>query len=571
MAMVDGDDTVWLCLSSDVAISDLSRLSADPVSTSDPPTKFLQPSLVNMSMKTLALVAHRFPLAPAIYPNLNRATRAFPVLKRPLFQQTNPSKPIFKQEAFGQPTWKTHPNIMQKGEITPGISAMEYDLRRTKLLMSLPSDSVVVLPGYLTRYMSNRVFYPFHQHTDFFYLCGFNEPDAALVMEKTDSGKGYKMAMFVPPRNAEAEMWDGPRTGLEAAKELFGADEAYESSRFPHRLKDLVAPYKHVYVDLPPHSPSLLTPETMQKTFGTMQHHGTGRDEGIGLRRWLGWLENGENDIKKTTKPLSPLVQELRVVKSSAEIAQMRKAGEISAKAFIQAMKYTKATPNVSEHQLYAKLDYECRVRGAQMLAYVPVVAGGSNALSMHYVRNDMILRDGDLVLVDCGGEFNGYASDITRTWPVNGKFTEPQRELYQAVLNVQKKCIKLCTEKEGISLHGIHDASVRYMRQELDQINFKIVEGDLDRKLYPHHVGHYLGLDVHDCHDLDRSRRLRKGMVITIEPGIYVPHDRAFPEKYRGIGIRIEDNVLVGEEDPVVLSAGTPKEVVDIEFCCNN
>ncbi|RUS19629.1 hypothetical protein BC937DRAFT_87178 [Endogone sp. FLAS-F59071] len=403
------------------------------------------------------------------------------------------------------------------------------------------------------------------------------------------------MIMFVPPKNIEAELWDGPRTGLEGARKLFGADEAYDSARFPSCLRELVNPHHHVYVDLPPPVPSPLTIELAQRALGaTQHHHGTDQEERVWLkwvpqymRRRLGWKENGVNGtlgwdeaIGGQERELGELkwwgelvkirsMQELRIVKSSAEIALMRKAGDISAQAFIQGMKFTR--PGVSEHQLYAKLDCECRMRGAQMLAYVPVVAGGTNALSMHYVRNDMILRDGDLVLVDCGAELNGYASDITRTWPVNGKFTDPQRELYQVVLNVQKKCIKLCTEKENISLHGIHDASVRYMRDELDNIGFKIAEGDLDRKLYPHHVGHYLGLDVHDCHDLDRSRRLRPGMVVTVEPGIYVPHDSTFPERYHGIGIRIEDNVLVGKEDPIVLSAQTPKELVDVEWCCNN
>lgn len=174
-------------------------------------------------------------------------------------------------------------------------------------------------------------------------------------------------------------------------------------------------------------------------------------------------------------------------------------------------------------------------------------------------------------MLVDCGGEYNGYASDITRTWPVNGKFSDPQKKLYQAVLNVNKACIKLCTESHNMSLHGIHDVSVKLMKQELDKIGFPVKSGDVERVLYPHHVGHYLGLDVHDCHDLDRSRRLKEGMVITIEPGLYVPYDNQFPEEYQGIGIRIEDNVCIGKEDPWILTVTAPKEVVDIEYCCSN
>ncbi|CAJ0649142.1 3670_t:CDS:2, partial [Entrophospora sp. SA101] len=210
--------------------------------------------------------------------------------------------------------------------------------------------------------------------------------------------------------------------------------------------------------------------------------------------------------------------------------------------------KFTK--PGLSEHDLYAKIDFECRIRGAQFLAYVPVVACGINALTMHYVRNDMPLRDGELVLMDAGGEYYGYASDITRTWPVNGRFTQPQKELYEAVL-------KLCTEEQNISLNGIHEYSVKMMKEELSPLGFDLVEGDVDRVLYPHHVGHYLGLDVHDTHDIDRSKILRKGM-----PGIYVPRNKAYPEQYHGMGIRIEDNVLVGESDPIVLSSSAPKEI---------
>ncbi|CAG8710782.1 13628_t:CDS:2, partial [Racocetra fulgida] len=160
--------------------------------------------------------------------------------------------------------------------------------------------------------------------------------------------------------------------------------------------------------------------------------------------------------------------------------------------------------------------------------------------------------------------EYCGYASDVTRTWPVNGKFTEPQKELYEAVLN-------LCTEAEDISLNEIHEISVEFMKEELSNIGFDLSEGDVDRVLYPHHVGHYLGLDVHDTHYIDRSRRLLRGMVITIEPGIYIPPNDAYPQKYHGIGIRIEDNVVVGTTDPIVLSSTTPKEIVDIEYCMAN
>ncbi|CAO3662385.1 unnamed protein product [Umbelopsis ramanniana] len=514
-------------------------------------TAFLQPCLVNSH--------HQF-----------TGTR----IVRALATSANASLvPETHLRSYGQPVFETHPYAIEKNELTPGISALEYELRRTELMNSLHEGSLVISLGYRTRYMSNNVFYPFHQNTDFWYLTGFNEPDAAVILEKDSSPKGYKMTMFGLPKNPSVELWDGPRTGLDGIIEKFGADEAFNSMQFPSRLRESVNNAKCIYVDTNMSSGSILSSSEPAKK---LISYGTATD-------WSDWQEGGVAGLLtkvlrsfesygKTTKPvkqLSPLVQEFRNVKSEAEAKVMRQSGEISSKAFIEAMKFTK--PGITEGQLWAKLDFECRMRGSSMLAYVPVVAGGPNALSMHYVRNDMKLRNGDLVLVDCGGEYNGYASDITRTWPVNGKFSEPQKKLYQAVLNVNKACIKLCTESHNVSLHGIHDVSVRLMKQELDKINFPVRTGDVERILYPHHVGHYLGLDVHDCHDLDRSRRLRKGMVITIEPGLYVPFDDRFPKEYQGIGIRIEDNVCIGKEDPWVLTATAPKEVVDIEFCCES
>ncbi|KAI8645437.1 peptidase M24, structural domain-containing protein [Parasitella parasitica] len=350
--------------------------------------------------------------------------------------------------------------------------------------------------------------------------------------------------MFVLPKNASAELWDGPRTGVEGVKEFFGADEAYDSTRFSSYFKKVLSSSKHIFMDSPGSMPSLISADSTKKLIET----------GLKLQ---------------TILPLSKTIQELRMIKSPSEIEIMKKSGMISSKAFIEAMKWTE--PGVTEGQLWAKFDYETRMRGSTILAYVPVVAGGPNALSMHYVRNDMELKNGDLVLVDCGGEYNGYASDITRTWPVNGKFNDAQRELYQAVLNVNKACIKMCTESNSISLHGIHAQSVKLMKQELQNIGFNVNSWDLERILYPHHVGHYLGLDVHDLHDLDRSRKLKNNMVVTIEPGIYVPFDDKFPSKYQGIGIRIEDNVVVGKDDPYVLTSTSPKEIVDVEFCCHN
>ncbi|KAG0045961.1 hypothetical protein BGZ83_008835 [Gryganskiella cystojenkinii] len=447
---------------------------------------------------------------------------------------------------YGQPTWMTHPHLMKQGEITPGLSAAEYELRRTLLMESLPENSIVVATSHKTRFMTNNIFYPFHQHTDFHYLCGFNEPDSALVLEKDSSApRGYRMTMFVAPKNANIEMWEGARTGIEAAKEVFGADEAIDANLFRYRIVDMAGRYEHVYYDYP--TPSMFLPMDIAKKLHNRP----------------------DSDAMASTKNLSPLIQELRVIKSVSEIKLMRQAGEISGKAFIETMKFT--NPSRLEHQIYAKFDFECRMRGSQMMAYVPVVAGGSNALTMHYVNNDQPLQDGDLLLMDAGGEYNGYASDITRTWPVNGKFTQAQKDLYSVVLNANKECIKLCTEEHGLTLNQIHDVSMRLTKEGLARLGIKPLPHDVDRRLYPHHVGHYLGMDVHDTGDISRSRPLKEGMVITIEPGLYIPRDPAYPEKYQGIGIRIEDNVVIGKTVPTVLSVTAPKEIVDIEYCCAN
>ncbi|KAG9301938.1 hypothetical protein G9A89_020982 [Geosiphon pyriformis] len=479
---------------------------------------------------------------------------------------------------YGQPTFMTHPHLIKRSEITPGISSVEYELRRTHLLESLPTNSVAISLGYRTRYMSNKVFYPFHQNTDFFYLCGFNEPDAALILEKNNSPRGYKMTMFVLPENPELERWDGSRTGLNGAIDLFGADEAIESSKFVSKLKEIIKKYNKIYIDLPPKT-SILSPEIAQKIF---RLPGIPCLPSFFVSLFNTWRKSFDKIIQRSslgpftgllsfqTKAnevisLSRLVQNLRTIKSDSEIKLMREAGEITGKSFLETMKFT--NPGISERQIYAKIDYECRIHGAEYLAYVPVVAGGINALTLHYVKNDMPLREGDLLLVDAGGEYHGYVSDVTRTWPVNGKFSQAQRELYAAVLNVNKSCIKLCNEKQNISLNGIHDVSVRIMKEELLKLGFQLTDGEFDRILYPHHVGHYLGLDVHDTHNMDRSRRLKSRMVITIEPGIYVPINNSYPKKYQGLGIRIEDNVLIGETEPVVLSASAPKEIEEIEY----
>lgn len=260
-------------------------------------------------------------------------------------------------------------------------------------------------------------------------------------------------------------------------------------------------------------------------------------------------------------KSLKPLMNSLRLNKSEAEILNMRRAGQASGRVFTEAMR----NPFSTEKELWASLDYGFKMQGLDGSAYIPVVAGGQNGLSIHYVRNDNVLRDGELALVDAGGEYGGYITDITRTWPINGKFTDAQRELYEMILKVQRSCVSLCHEDADVSLDKLHRIAENGLRDGLKDLGFD-VSGDTVDKLFPHHVGHYIGLDVHDAPGYPRTDRLRTGQCITIEPGIYVPDEERYPKHFRGLAIRIEDSVCITEEHPYVLTTEAVKEVADIE-----
>lgn len=274
---------------------------------------------------------------------------------------------------------------------------------------------------------------------------------------------------------------------------------------------------------------------------------------------------------KNKVRGVQQLIQRLRLVKSPAEIKRMQIAGKLTSEAFIETMFASKAP--VDEAFLYAKFEFECRARGADVLAYPPVVAGGNRANTLHYVKNNQLIKDGEMVLLDGGCESACYVSDITRTWPVNGRFTAPQAELYEAVLEIQRACLTLCSP--GTSLENIYSTMITLMGQKLKDLgivkNSKENTFKAARKYCPHHVGHYLGMDVHDTPDMPRSLPLQPGMVITIEPGIYIPEDdRDAPEKFRGLGVRIEDDVVVTQDSPLILSADCPKEMNDIEQICS-
>lgn len=445
--------------------------------------------------------------------------------------------------SFGQPVHETHPHLLQPGELTPGITAQEYADRRTKLAAALPAKAIAIVAASDIVFRSGSVFYEFHQDPDFFYLTGFNEPEALAVIGKDASGTDHTFHLYVREKDPKAEIWDGARSGTQAARDVFNADETGDISRIKHVLPDLVGEASQVYTDI-------INPDPNTSA----------------LRRFLYGKPRKTTEFAELLQSnkisrLRPVMNDLRAFKSAAEIEVLRRAGKASGRAHTEAMR--KAWTR--EKELDAYLRYRFVANGCDTTAFEPVVAGGKNALGIHYVRNDDVLQDDELVLVDGGGKYGNYIADITRTWPVHGKFSDPQRDLYQAVLNVQRSLISLCRASATMSLDKLHSIAEESLTNELRQIGFDMSSKAIET-LFPHHLSHYIGLDVHDTIGYTRKTVLQEGHCITIEPGIYVPDDERWPKHFRNIGIRIEDSVCVQDDSPYVLTTEAVKEVVDIE-----
>ncbi|RFU35076.1 hypothetical protein B7463_g1189, partial [Scytalidium lignicola] len=429
----------------------------------------------------------------------------------------------------GRPTiWAT---------LTPGISAQEYEDRRSRLAASLPEGGIAILPSSDIKYRSGAVFYEFHQESNFSYLTGFHEPEATAVIQKVGSSADYIFHLFVRPKDPKAELWDGARSGIQAALDVFNADEARDINDLNRLLPPLISAATEVYTDAAKGGSSFFKKQDAM----TSQFQKMLKDSRI--------------------KPLRPVLNQLRVVKSPAEIRNMRLAGKISGRAFTEAMR----REWLLEKDLGSFLDYKFKTGGCEASAYIPVIGGGPNALSIHYVRNNDVLKSGQMVLVDAGGQYGGYIADITRTWPINGKFSDAQKDLYEAILAVQRSSISLCRESANMTLDQIHRITENGLKNALRQLGFDMSNDALET-LFPHHVGHYIGLDVHDCPGYSRSVPLKAGHCVTVEPGIYVPDDDRWPKHFRGIGIRIEDSVCVEEDSPLILTTEAVKEVADIE-----
>jgi intermediate cleaving peptidase 55 len=374
-------------------------------------------------------------------------------------------------------------------------------------------------------------------------LTGWNEEDSLAVIQKTgNEWDDYVFRLFCRPKDPAAEQWMGPRNGVQAARDIFNADEADDISDVDSLLPGIIKSASKVFTDLD-------KPK---------------EDTGGKGKLWK-FIKGETSWFPSLHVPLYPLMNTLRAIKSEAEIANMRKAGQISGRVITNAMrqKWTR------EKDLHAYLDYNFTTAGCDGPAYIPVVAGGRNALMIHYVLNNMALNDSDMVLVDAGGEYGTYVTDISRTWPVAGKFTPAQRDLYEAVLKVQRTSISLCRESSNLSLDDIHEITENGLYDQLKLLGFGMPRSQMNG-LFPHHVGHYVGLDVHDVPGYGRKVPLKAGHCITVEPGVYIPDDNRWPKHFRGMGIRIEDSVCVDDDSPLILTTEAVKEVVDIESLRN-
>jgi len=555
-------------------------------------SKKIQPLLTNIKNKEIISLSNKsikrltslnLPVTPLILTNSHSISLG--------------SKKEIIKENIGQISSYTHPDIIKTLEITPGISSLQYEFRRTALIEELPNHSIVIVGGYGLRYMTKGIFYKFHQNTDFLYLTGFNQPDSAIILEKdTSLPRKYKMTLFCLPKNKNLEKWDGPRCGVENAIKYFKADESFPINQFGKKLQEIItrkskelgkfpmvytnAPLKvNVIDDALPAEQQIIDTFHYSATARTMSIGNTDPGASDQLATLSGQLRHLVLNVPKdlwpkesstysrnpdVIKSIIPLINNFRLIKSTNEINLLKKVGDITGEAFIETFKGTK--PGLSESHLEAIFEYNVKMRNAQFLSYIPVVASGKNSLCLHYVDNNGKLKEGDLILMDAGAELYHYVSDVTRTWPVSGKFTEPQREIYQLLLDIQKKCINMCTVTSGNTLNQIHQRFIDLLAQELSKVFNRQLSWMETNDICPHHIGHYMGLDVHDTEDVSRSLPLKKGMVITIEPGIYIPYDDRYPSKYQGIGIRIEDDIVVGEKKPINLTISVPKEIHEIE-----
>jgi Xaa-Pro aminopeptidase len=430
------------------------------------------------------------------------------------------------------------------------MTSREFQRRRKQLMEMMGEKSVAILPAAPVRMRNRDVEYDYRQDSDFYYLSGFPEPESLLVLVPGRAHGEY--ILFCRENDKEMETWNGPRAGQEGAVQDYGADDSFPIDD----VDDIL--------------PGLL--EDKERVFYTMGAH-PDFDQ-----RLIGWV----NRLRKQARAgihtpgefvsLDHLLHEMRLYKSSAELKAMRRAAEISCLAHRRAMQTCR--PGMKEYQVEAELEYIFHREGALGPAYASIVGGGANACILHYVENRATLKNGDLLLIDAGAEYDYYAADISRTFPVNGRFSRAQRSLYELVLEAQQAAIEQV--RPGNHWNDPHKAAVQVLTEGLVALGLlqgkvaKLIESEAYREFYMHRTGHWLGMDVHDVGDYkvdDEWRLLEPGMTLTVEPGLYVAgNNNRIDKKWWNIGIRIEDDVLVTRDGHEVLTEDAPKQVADIE-----
>jgi Xaa-Pro aminopeptidase len=425
----------------------------------------------------------------------------------------------------------------------------QFRERRERVLHAIQPGALVLFSAPVSL-RNNDVEHEYRQDSDFFYLTGFDEPESVLVLKSTEP----HCVLFVRPRNPERETWDGPRAGIEGARRDFGADAAYPIDELDSKLPELLCSLPRLYYRV---GVDLAADVHIHKTLSLMRRR---------ARLGIDW----------PTTLIEPdvVLHELRLLKDAGEVALMQQAAAITADAHIELMRTTK--PGMFEYELEGLLRRTFRARGAERPAYSPIVGSGPNATILHHRRNDRRIEQGDLVLVDAGCEYEYYAADVTRTFPADKRFNPTQRAVYEVVLAAQLAAIE--RTRPGATLEQIHQAALAVIVDGL--IELGLIEGPRDaaledgryKKFYMHRTSHWLGMDVHDVGRYFQGgapRVLEPGMVLTVEPGIYIAANAEVDARFRGIGVRIEDDVLVAANDPLVLSAGVPKTVDEVERAC--
>ncbi len=477
--------------------------------------------------------------------------------------------------------------------MTPPFDAAPFIERRQRFAEAI-GDAIAIIPGAQEVGRNDDVHYEFRQSSDFFFLTGLEEPEALAVINPGHAKERY--VLFVRPRDREMEIWSGRRTGVDGAVTTYGADAAYPIAELDDRLREYAVDRPAIYYQLG-------NPAFDRRVIALIERARVARSRGLVAPMRI--------------EDPGPILNELRLRRSPAELARHRRACEISRDAHAEAMRY--ARPGLHEYEVQAALEYMFRVNGSPRNGYPSIVASGPNACILHYTDNDRRMEDGDLLLIDAGCEYGYHSADITRTFPVSGRFTTPQREIYELVLGAQLAALAVATP--GARYEEIHEAARRVLTEGLVALGVlpRGVENSLAmhhyREFYMHGTGHWLGMDVHDVGDYrirGASRLLEPGMVFTIEPGLYFDPEREMatyylreyredemwerrlrlgiatakkledeekakapkiehpiPKAFRGIGVRIEDDVLVTETGVEVLTAGTPKTIEEVEHVC--